>query len=40
MNTFAEANGVKGNFHIEIIPGIGHSMSGLMPYSQKAFLEE
>lgn len=37
---FAETNGVESAFQLEIIPGIGHSMSGLMPYSQKAILSE
>ena len=40
METFAEINGVENNFKLEFIPGIGHSMSGLMPYSQKAIPTE
>ena len=40
MNAFAESNGVESQFKIEIIPGIGHSMSGLIPYSQNAILSE
>jgi pimeloyl-ACP methyl ester carboxylesterase len=40
MNTFAELNGVESQFKIELIPGIGHSMSGLMPHSQSALLTE
>lgn len=37
MAAFAEANGLASRFNLEIIPGQGHSMSGLIPYSQKAF---
>lgn len=40
MAVFAEINGVVSNFQLELIPGIGHSMSGLMPYSQNAILSE
>jgi len=40
MSTFAEANGVESQFMIELIPGIGHSMNGLIPYSQSALLAE
>jgi pimeloyl-ACP methyl ester carboxylesterase len=40
METFAESNGVESHFEIELIPGIGHSMSGLIPYSQNAILSE
>jgi len=36
MAAFAEANGLESRFRLEIVPGIGHSMSGLMPYSQEA----
>ena len=36
MGKFAEENGFKSKFKIEIIPGKGHSMSQLIPYSQKA----
>ena len=34
MVVFAEANGLESRFELEIIPGQGHSMSGLIPYSQ------
>ena len=40
MAAFAEANGEESNFRFDLIPGIGHSMSGLMPYSQDAILSE
>ena len=40
MNAFAELNGVESQFEIELIPNIGHSMSGLIPYSQNALLSE
>ncbi|MDX1416278.1 MAG: hypothetical protein R3293_18920 [Candidatus Promineifilaceae bacterium] len=36
MNTFAAEHGLEGQFKIEMIPGKGHSMSGLMPYSKEA----
>jgi hypothetical protein len=36
MTAFAEENGLESQFQIEIIPGLGHSMSGLLPYSQAA----
>ena len=38
MATFAEANGLESRFKFEIIPGQGHSMSGLLPYSQEALV--
>ena len=38
MAAFAEANGLESRFRFEIVPGIGHSMTGLMPYSQKALV--
>ena len=38
MGTFAETNGLESRFRLEIIPGIGHSMTGLLPYSQKALV--
>ena len=37
MISFAEKHGVDSNFKIEFIPGIGHSMTGLLPYSLRAF---
>jgi pimeloyl-ACP methyl ester carboxylesterase len=37
MQGFAESNGVDCNFQVEIIPGIGHSMIGLIAYSQNGF---
>ena len=40
MAEFAAANGLESRFKIEIIPGRGHSMSGLMPYSQAALVFE
>ncbi len=39
MAAFAEADGLESRFEISIIPGIGHSMSGLLRYSQQALLE-
>jgi len=36
MAVFAQANGLESRFEFEIIPGQGHSMCGLMPYSQEA----
>ena len=39
MASLAEANGLESRFTISIIPGIGHSMSGLLPFSQQALLE-
>ena len=38
MAAFAEENGSESRFSIDIIPGIGHSMGGLLPYSQKALI--
>ncbi len=38
MSAFAEANGMESHFIIGIIPGIGHSMSGLIEFSQEALL--
>ena len=40
MAAFAEANGLESHFKLELIPGIGHSMSGLLPYSQAALASE
>ena len=39
MAAFAEANGLESLFEFEIIPGKGHSMVGLLPYSQQAFID-
>jgi len=38
MNQFAKDNGIESRIKIEIIPGKGHSMSQLMPYTQKALI--
>lgn len=40
MAAFAEANGLESRFELVIVPGKGHSMSGLIPYSQEAFVAE
>ena len=40
MAAFAEANGLESRFKLEIIPGKGHSMSGLIPYSQEALVSQ
>jgi pimeloyl-ACP methyl ester carboxylesterase len=40
MAAFAEANGLESRFKLEIIPGQGHSMSGLIPYSQEALVSQ
>lgn len=40
MAAFAEANGLTSHFTFEIIPGQGHNMSGLLPYSQEALVSE
>ncbi|HSR33904.1 MAG TPA: alpha/beta fold hydrolase [Anaerolineae bacterium] len=40
MDAFAQANGLDSRFKFEIIPGIGHSMTGLMPYSQGALVSQ
>ena len=36
MALFAEENGLECRYHYELIPGKGHSMSGLLEYSQQA----
>ena len=36
MGTFAKENGMESRFELDIIPGQGHSMTGLLSYSQKA----
>jgi len=38
MSIFAEENGLESRFKLDIIPGKGHSMSGLISYSQEALL--
>lgn len=38
MAAFAEVNGLESRFNLEIIPGQGHSMSGLISYSQGALI--
>lgn len=40
MASFAGENGLECRFEFEMVPGTGHSMSGLLPYSQKALLAE
>jgi pimeloyl-ACP methyl ester carboxylesterase len=40
MKAFAETNGVDCNYQVEIIPGIGHSMIGLITYSQNGFYSQ
>ena len=37
MAAFAETFGLQSRFQLELVPGVGHSMSGLIPYSQQAF---
>jgi hypothetical protein len=39
MAAFAEAHGLESRITLELIPGKGHSMSGLIPYSQEALRE-
>jgi pimeloyl-ACP methyl ester carboxylesterase len=36
MASLAEESGLQSHFELELIPGKGHSMSGLLPYSQGA----
>ena len=38
MTTFAETNGVESQFELALIPGIGHSMIGLVPYCQDSLV--
>ena len=40
MATFAESNGLESRFKLAIIPGIGHTMSGLLSSSQAALNSE
>lgn len=38
MGAFAEDGGLESRFELVMVPGIGHSMSSLLPYSQQAML--
>lgn len=38
MAILAQENGLESRFQFEMIPGKGHSMSGLIPYSQEALV--
>jgi len=38
MAAFAEANDLESRFSLELVPGIGHSMIGLISYSQEALV--
>ncbi|HNT76519.1 MAG TPA: hypothetical protein PKH77_16020 [Anaerolineae bacterium] len=40
MAAYAEANGTESRFKLEIIPGQGHSMSGLISYTQAALISQ
>ena len=40
MSAFAAENGLESRFRISIVAGIGHSMSGLLPYSQEALVSD
>lgn len=40
MAVFAEANGVRSHIEFEAIPAKGHSMLGLMPFSQATLIDE
>lgn len=40
MAAFAGENGLQCRYKFEMAPGAGHSMSGLLPYSQEALLAE
>jgi hypothetical protein len=40
MALFAESNGLESRCKLSVVPGIGHSMSGLLSYSQAALLSE
>ncbi len=40
MAAFAEANGLESRLKLELIPARGHSMSGLISYSQKALISQ
>jgi hypothetical protein len=38
MAKFAQENGLESRITFEMIPGKGHTMLGLLPYSQAALL--
>jgi poly(3-hydroxybutyrate) depolymerase len=40
MADFAKANGEASRFKYEVIPGVGHSMSALLPFTQGALLSQ
>jgi hypothetical protein len=40
MAAFADVNGLESHFNLALIPGIGHSMSGLLMHSQQALLSQ
>lgn len=40
MEAFAAENGLTSRFQFEVVPGKGHSMSGLLRFSEKAMLSE
>ena len=40
MAAFAAANGLESRFSLDLIPGQGHSMSGLISYSQDALIPQ
>ena len=40
MAAFAEENGLESRFKLEIVPGQGHSMTGLIRHSQGALVSE
>jgi hypothetical protein len=40
MAVLAEKNGLESRLRVEIIPGKGHSMSGLIPYVAEALVFE
>jgi len=40
MAAFAEANGLTSHFTLDIIAGKGHTMSGLLAFSQEALISE
>ncbi|MBN1877435.1 MAG: hypothetical protein JXA33_24645 [Anaerolineae bacterium] len=40
MAAFAETHSMESHFRLDLIPGQGHSMGGLLPYSQKAMMRD
>jgi hypothetical protein len=40
MASFAESNGLESRYKLSMIPGKGHSMSGLLSYGQAALLSD